>query len=160
MLHINLCLIHSVDLAHASVMSFVSAPFLTCHCHVHLIFVVYVYNCLLQDLEQARMEAEEAKQQVEEQRALSARAQEEAREAHSSIMILQQQVAEAKGSITAATAAWDSEREALEAAAAAAAELASADEVERKVQAAVSGEVCIQYESLLLYVCLASELLV
>lgn len=101
------------------------------------------------------MEAEEAKQQVEEQRALSARAQEEAREAH-----LQQQVVEAKGSITAATAAWDSEREALEAAAAAAAELASADEVERKVQAAVSGEVCIQYESLLLYVCLASELLV
>ncbi len=123
-------------------------------------FVVYVYAPLVQDLEQARMEAEEAKQQVEEQRALSARAQEEAREAHSSIMILQQQVAEAEGSMTAATAAWSSERQALEAAAAAAAELASADEVERRVQAAVSGEVCMQYESLLLYVYLASDLLV
>lgn len=106
------------------------------------------------------MEAEEAKQQAEEQRALSARAQEEAREAHRSIISLQQQAAEAKGCMAASTAAWKSEREALEAAAAAAAELASADEVERRVQATVSGEVCIQIELLLLYVCLASELLV
>jgi septal ring factor EnvC (AmiA/AmiB activator) len=123
-----------------------------------LISVVYVYGCLLQDLEQARMEAEDAKLLVEEQRILSARAKEEVNEAHSSIILLQQQAAEAEGAMAAATAAWNSEREALEAAAAAAAELASADEVESRVQAAVSGEVCMQYESLLLYVCLASEL--
>jgi len=86
------------------------------------------------------MEAEEAKQQVEEQQILSARAQEEAREAHSSITTLQQQTAEVEGCMTAATAAWNSEREALEAAAAAASSAASADEVERRVQATVSGE--------------------
>ncbi len=159
-----LCFTHSaiwyIDLVHPSVMSFVPAPVKTYHCHGYLIFVVYVYGCLLQDLEQARMEAAGAKQQVEEQRVLSVRAQEEAHEAHSSITILQQQAAEAEGCMAAATAAWNSEREALEAAAAAAAELASADEVERRVQATVSGEVCIQCESPLLYACLASELLV
>ena len=156
MLDVNLCFTHSAigykDLTHPSVMSLVPAPVKIHHCHVRLMLVVYVYGCSLQDLEQARMEAEEAKQQVEKQRALSARAQEEAREAHSSIITLQQQAAEAEGCMTAATAAWSSEREALEAAAAAAAELASADEVERRVQATVSGEVCTQYELLLLYI--------
>ena len=86
------------------------------------------------------MEAQEAMLQVEEQRNLSQRAQKEARETQSSVALLQQQVAEASSSLSSAMAAWDAERASLEAAAAAAGEMASAEEIERRVQAGIAGE--------------------
>lgn len=82
------------------------------------------------------MAAQDAKQQAEEQRSLSQRAQEEAQRAQGSIARLQQQVAEA----SSAAAAWDAERASLESAAAAAGEMASAEEIQRKVQAGIAGE--------------------
>ena len=92
----------------------------------------------MQELEQANLEAQEAKLQVEEQRNLSQRVEEEARETHSSIALLQQQVAEASSSLSSAAAAWDAERASLEAAAAG--EKASAKEIERRVQAGIAGD--------------------
>ena len=81
------------------------------------------------------MQAEDAKVHAEEQRVLSVRAQEEAQKAQGSVSALQLQVTEAEASLAAASAAWEAERGVLEAAA----ELASADEVERRVQAGVAG---------------------
>ena len=93
----------------------------------------------IQDLEQARVEAQAARQQAEEQHILAQRAQDEAQQAQRSITLLQQQVAEASSSLSSATAAWDAERASLENAVAAAGEMASAEEVQRRVQAGIAG---------------------
>lgn len=81
------------------------------------------------------MQAEDAKVHAEEQRVLYARAQEEAQKAQGSVSALQLQVTEAEASLAAASAVWEAERGVLEAAA----EQASAHEVEHRVQAGVAG---------------------
>ena len=85
------------------------------------------------------MQAQAARQQAEEQHILSQRAQEEAQQAQRSITLLQQQVAEANSSLSSATAAWDAERASLESAVAAAGKMASAEEIQRRVQAGIAG---------------------
>lgn len=89
------------------------------------------------------MEAEDAKLQVEEQRVLSQKAGQEAQVAQSGIAAMQQKLADAEASLAAATAAWEAERAALEAAGATAAELTSAEEIERRTQAAIAGELSL-----------------
>lgn len=95
------------------------------------------------------MAAQDAKQQAEEQRSLCQRAQEEAQQAQSSIGRLQQQVVEANS----AAAGWEAERASLESAAAAAGEMASAEEIQQKVQAGIAGVQPHSQTSLLRHVC-------
>ena len=99
-----------------------------------------VFKSALQDLEQAQAEAQDTKLQVEEQRGLAQHAQQEALDAQASIASLQEQILAAESSLSSATATWDAERASLEAAAAAAGEMASAEEIERQVQAGIAGE--------------------